>query len=441
MFNGFAITKPLCGSIKAILEGKIDLLGQAPLWTGVHRGRRLGRMWGRRRRMGSIGGYIFRTTFGAFLLVLVSLTGVIWVTQALRSIDLITNQGQTILVFVGITGLVIPLLVLLIAPVALLLAVAHVLNKLATDSEIIVINGAGMRPWRLFRPFLAVTIVTALLTAAVSAYFAPEGLRMLRRWVTEVRTDLVTNIVQPGRFISLERGLAFHLRERRPNGLLVGIMLDDQRDEKERVTTLAERGAILANDRGNFLVLENGSIQRHDLKQRDPNIVLFDRYAVDLSQFTGGPRNIRYSVRERYLWQLIWPDPDDPQLKEQPGQFRAELHDRVLSLLYPFAFVVIAYAFLGAPRTTRQSRIWSIAAVVACVAVLRLIGFAGTVAAVNHPAALLFPYLAVAGALAAGSYAISRGLIIEPPAILSDTAAAWMNWFSPRAAATARPMR
>ena len=46
--------------------------------------------------MGSIGRYIFRTTFGAFLVVLLSLTAVIWVTQALRDIDLMTNQGQTV---------------------------------------------------------------------------------------------------------------------------------------------------------------------------------------------------------------------------------------------------------------------------------------------------------------------------------------------------------
>ena len=46
--------------------------------------------------MGSISRYIFRTTFGAFLTVLGSLTAVIWVTQALRDIDLITNEGQMV---------------------------------------------------------------------------------------------------------------------------------------------------------------------------------------------------------------------------------------------------------------------------------------------------------------------------------------------------------
>ena len=59
-------------------------------------------------RMGSISRYIFRTTFGVFLVVLISLTALIWVTQALRDIDLITSNGQSVLTFVGITGLIIP---------------------------------------------------------------------------------------------------------------------------------------------------------------------------------------------------------------------------------------------------------------------------------------------------------------------------------------------
>ena len=46
--------------------------------------------------------------------------------------------------------------VLIIAPIALMIAVAHVLNKLGNDSELIVMNAAGMSPWLLFRPFLAV---------------------------------------------------------------------------------------------------------------------------------------------------------------------------------------------------------------------------------------------------------------------------------------------
>jgi lipopolysaccharide export system permease protein len=388
--------------------------------------------------MGSIGRYIFRTTFGAFLLVLVSLTSAIWITQALREVDLMTGQGQTILAFLGITSLVIPQLVMVIAPVALVVAVSHILNKLASDSEIIVMNGAGMRPWGLLKPFIAVTILASLMLSAISAYVAPESLRMLRRWITEVRADLVSNIVQPGRFTSIEHGLAFYIRERRPNGLLVGLLMDDRRDPAQRVSIVAERGEMLKNERGNFLLLEKGSIQRHDSKQRDPNIVVFDRYAFDLSQFSGGPQVVKLSVRERYFWQLWSPDPNDPQLKDQTGQIRAELHDRILAPLYPFAFVLIAFAFLGAPRTTRQSPAWSVTAVILAVSGVRLVGFASTVFALKYPVAVVFEYLAVTGASAASLYAISRGLIVEPPLFLTRTVDAVTEWVARRTGAVAR---
>ena len=258
--------------------------------------------------MGSIGRYIFRTTFGAFLVVCTSVTALMWITQALRDIDLMTNQGQSIFVFIGITGLIVPLLVQIIAPIALMIAVAHVLNKLGNDSELIVMNSSGMPPWVLFRPFLAVGIVVSLLVAAISTYVSPWGLRELRRWATEVRADLVSNIVQPGRFSKIEDKLTLHIRERRPNGQLLGIIIDDQRNPKERVTILAEQGDTVKNSRGWFLVLENGSVHRHETGQRDPTVVLFDSYAFDLSSLTSsGPQTLKYSVRERYLWELIDP--------------------------------------------------------------------------------------------------------------------------------------
>ena len=370
--------------------------------------------------MGSISRYIFRTTFSAFLVVLVSLTAVIWVTQALHDFDLITSQGQTILVFMGITGLIIPLLVLVIAPIALLIAVAHVLNKLSTDSEIIVMNSAGMSPWVLFRAFMTVALVVALLVAAISTYFAPKGLRMLRDWLTEVRADVVSNIVQPGRFTSIENGVTIHIRERRANGQLAGIFLDDRRNPKERLTVLAENGELVDNDKGTFLILQKGIVQRHGVDQRDPAMVVFDRYAFDLSQFAAGPQAVKYSIRERYLWQLIVPDPKDPFYIKQPGQFRAELHDRLMAPLYPIAFVVIAFAYLGAPRTTRQSRTVSMLGAIGGVGLLRLTGFASTVFGATMPWMLSLQYIAMAFALIFGLWVIRCGLILEPPAFIAD---------------------
>ena len=202
--------------------------------------------------MGSIDRYIFRTTLASFALVLVSLTGVIWITQALRGIDLMTSQGQTILTFLGITSLVIPALVLIIAPIALMIAISHTLNKLATNSEIIVMNAAGFSPLRLFRPFFYATCVVALLVAFIAAYLAPDGMRRIKQWDAEITADVLTNILQPGRFAQLDQNLTIRIRERQPGGVLVGIFVDDRRDPKERVTIIADHGTVLKNESGSY---------------------------------------------------------------------------------------------------------------------------------------------------------------------------------------------
>jgi lipopolysaccharide export system permease protein len=370
--------------------------------------------------MGSIDKYIFRTTLGSFALVLISLTGVIWITQALRDIDLMTSQGQTILTFLGVTSLVIPSLLSIIAPIALMIAVSHTLNKLATDSEIIVINAAGMSPFRLFRPFLYATCVVAAMVTFLSAYLAPDGLRRIKQWNADITADVLTNILQPGRFAQLEQNLTIRIRERKPGGLLGGVFVDDRRDPKERVSIYADHGTVLKNDSGSFLILEDGNLERLEADKTDPAMVAFGRYAFDMSKFSNHDQNVALGIRERYFWELLSPDEDDAIYKQLPGQFRAELHDRFMSPIYPFAFAALTFAFLGTPRTTRQSRNFSIGGSILAVFGVRMIGFACTVMAVKSAWAPLVQYLTLFAAIGVGVWIIISGVVIEPPPALLE---------------------
>jgi lipopolysaccharide export system permease protein len=369
--------------------------------------------------MGSIDKYIFRTTLASFALVLVSLTGVIWITQALRGIDLMTSQGQTILTFLGITSLVIPALVLIISPIALMIAISHTLNKLATDSEIIVMNAAGFSPIRLFRPFIFATCVVALLVAFIAAYLAPEGLRRINQWDAEITADVLTNVLQPGRFAQLDQNLTIRIRERLPGGLLKGIFIDDRRDPKERVSIVADHGTVVKNADGSFLILEDGNLQRFEVGKRDPALVAFGRYGFDMSKFNQ-KHDVALGIRERYLWELLAPEESDPVYQQLPGQFRAELHDRFMSPIYPFAFAALTFAFLGAPRTTRQSRNFSIGGSILAVFGLRMVGFACSVVTVKSPLAALVQYLMLFAAIGLSFWIIIGGIVIEPPAGLIE---------------------
>src|ERR1700731_2048783 len=350
--------------------------------------------------MGSIDKYIFRTTLASFALVLVSLTGVIWITQALRGIDLMTSQGQTIITFLGVTSLVIPSLLGIISPIALMIAISHTLNKLATDSEIIVMNAAGFSPIRLFRPFIFATCVVALLVAFIAAYLAPDGMRRLKQWDPEIPAAVPTNVLQPGRFAQLDQNLTIRIRERQPGGLLKGIFIDDRRDPKERVSIVADHGTVVKNEGGSFLILEDGNLERFEAGKRDPALVAFGRYGFDMSKFSNQGHDVALGIRERYIWELLAPSANDPVYQQLPGQFRAELHDRFMAPIYPFAFAALTFAFLGAPRTTRQTRNFSIGGSVFAVFGLRMVGFACSVIAVKTPIAALVQYLMLVIAIA-----------------------------------------
>ncbi|MEH0072673.1 LptF/LptG family permease [Pannonibacter sp. Pt2-lr] len=121
--------------------------------------------------------YIIRRSVFVFTMTLAAMTGVVWATQALRQLDLVTSKGQTIVQFISITMLAMPFLVVIVAPFALMIALILVLNALSSDSELIVINATGGSRYLVLRPVLIFSLGICLLTGVMSLYVAPEGWR------------------------------------------------------------------------------------------------------------------------------------------------------------------------------------------------------------------------------------------------------------------------
>lgn len=357
--------------------------------------------------------YIFRMTAVAFVACLVGLTTVIWITQALRELDLLTGKGQTIIVFFIVTLLSLPALVTVIAPVALFIACVYTLNKLNSDSELIVMSAAGMAPMRLLRPFMALALLVALMVGGMTTYLMPASFRELRDLVTKIRADFVANVVKEGQFITLDAGITFHYRER-AQGALLGIFMQDRREPNRSVVYIAERGQTIDIEGQSYLILEKGSIQRQEPNSRDSSLVAFERYAIDLSVFGQDGTTVVYRPRERTTWALMFPAPDDQLYQFQRGRFRAELHERLVAPLYVLSFALIAFAALGKAETTRQGRGTAIALAVIAVALLRIAGFAASSMVARTPAGVLPLYALPLGASLLAWLAIGSGRGITP---------------------------
>ncbi len=148
--------------------------------------------------------YIFWQAAGALILILVSLTTVVWIAVALRQLELMTSQGQDALRFLIMTALAIPSLLALIAPIALLIACLHVLNKLGGDSELIVMTAGGAPVWSLLKPFCLLAVLVAIGVSMVNHVVGPWSQKLLREYTVLVRTDLIGQVIQPWRFTEPE---------------------------------------------------------------------------------------------------------------------------------------------------------------------------------------------------------------------------------------------
>lgn len=324
--------------------------------------------------------YVFRQTASALMLVLLSLTGIVWISLALRELNVVTSDGQSALTLIKMTTLGIPSFVAVIAPFALLITSIHTLNRLNSDSEIIVLTASGATAWTITKPVVALALALMAFVSFVNHFAAPWSYRQLREIVVQVRTDLLTQVIQPGRFSSPEKGLTFHIRERSLDGTLHGLVMHDARKDNEVQSYLADKGILVEDKGGTYLFMMQGHILRRNGGMTEPTqIIAFDKYAVDLDSFEkrtdGGAPELR--ARERYFSELVEdastadaaaadpgtaagdaakPGKKSKSKDSDEGRLRSELHERFSSALYPLAFVLMAVAMVGQAQSTRQNR-------------------------------------------------------------------------------------
>lgn len=337
--------------------------------------------------------YIFMKACMASLLVLGSLLGVVWVVQALRQVDVITANSQSILTYLAITTLAVPGLVLAIIPIALLLATIHTINAMNSNSELVVVSASGFSNWTIARPLIVLAFLCSVVVGVVGHFLTPISLAKLRSEITEMRADLVSVIIREGTFNTIEEGLTFHIGRRGAGGILYGILISDDRPESDNsIFYTAKEGIVTRTRAGAFLLLKDGEIHQKDRSDGTVTVVKYQSYLFDMSSFSGVTKSSPRRAKERMTHELLNPDPDDAVYKKDPGGFRSQIHERFAEMIWPFAYVFLILAFAGQARSSRQSFSASISAAAISVVVARGMGFSSITALKSNPDGVMWVY-------------------------------------------------
>ena len=297
--------------------------------------------------MSRVNNYIFRQLVWWTMIVATSLTCVVWLTQSLRFVDMIVNRGLSVTSFLSFTLLLLPTFLSLIGPIAIFVAIVFTYNRMLNDREIIVLSASGLSPIKIGRPAIILAVLLMGFGYLNTLYLMPSSFREFKDLQREYRSDLVSVFLQEGVFNTVIEGITVFVRERNKTGELSGIIVHDERKPEKPITIMAEKGAIIAGDRGPRVLMINGNRQEVSSGDGRLSLLYFEKYTFDLQDINETNINVWREPRERFLHELLFP-------KEQAGfasqkdyrKLRMEGIFRLASPLLYMAFTLMALAFL-----------------------------------------------------------------------------------------------
>lgn len=298
--------------------------------------------------------YVVRRVGMMFLVALLPVLAIIWTTQVLQRINLVTDSGQSMGSFAKLATLILPTIIPIVLPFALVIGITQTLTAMNSDSELTVMEAAGAKRSIIIRPIMILAIAISAFSFFVDNVVEPKARVAARQMVAEAYADLLSTVIEEKNFRRIEDGLYVQISQRLSGRILKGLFVVDSRDPAFDLIYYAKEGAV--DPSGTSLLMKDGEVHR---KTADGNVsvIKFDSYSFDLSDMTQSRGQATLRSSDRSLGFLLNPDPNDPDYMAKPGSYRAELHRRLNEWALPAIFALISLVIAGDARSHREARL------------------------------------------------------------------------------------
>ena len=328
--------------------------------------------------------YFWKQALWPLLLSLSALAVLALLTQSLQTLDLIVENRQSAATFLFITLLALPQLIGIILPLALFMAVLYALNRLNVDSEIVVAKAAGFSPWQIASPVLKLTALVMVAHLVINLIVQPLSFRKMRAEVLKVRTDVASQLLNPGTFVKVTDRLTIYAREITPGGAMSDVLIYDNSNPEAPSTHTAKTGQLTRGKTSVSFSLDEGNVQTL-LPNGNLDFVSFETYHIDLTQIIALEASLKFKSSDKFLGELLSPSLEDVPDTGQRLELRAEGHNRLATPLYSLALSLLALCFMirGQHRRMGYGRLIAICGALGFT--IRLFDFALVSAAMKNP--------------------------------------------------------
>ena len=285
--------------------------------------------------------YIAKQIIIGFLLIAFLLLSMLWLTQSLKFVEMVTRQGLPVYLFAEMTSLLMPRIFNVLSPIALFVAVLFVYNRLIIDRELVVMQSAGISPWKNAAAAMYIGILLSIFNIFVMNWAIPESESKFRDLEWRIKNNLTQMIFREGEFTTLKNGITVFIDKHEQDGSVSGIFVSDESKPDIKTTLTAEKGRLIETPNGPRILFINGVRQEINKKDYSFNSLTFSRYSAEFNNIESKQKR-HESVREKNIIELLQADKDEALSDRDKRKNIVEGHRRLLSPWYNFLCALLA---------------------------------------------------------------------------------------------------
>ncbi|MBQ4077145.1 MAG: LptF/LptG family permease [Mailhella sp.] len=305
---------------------------------------------------------LFAEHMKTFLLSASVLLLFILLGRALQLREMLMGLELSVFDTLKLFGYLSPFFLLIICPIACMLAVFLTFLRMSTDRELVALKAGGVSLCQMLPAPLFFSLLCTCFGFFISMHLQAWGMGNFRTEVLSIASSSARIVVQPGVFNKDIPNMVMFARKADPlNGTMADVMVEDRRSEKNRMTILAPEGAIDADYESGeivFLLRDGRSYTENDGAM---TVMGFKEYAVRFSLdslFKGvdlGPVKPK-----EYTWERLYDSKNQKKLAKGKSRLARKIEvERHKRFVFPIACMVlcifvipIATSFQGLKQQT-----------------------------------------------------------------------------------------
>ncbi len=250
------------------------------------------RAWASQFRIKILDLYILREVAIPVALSLGVITLALIVARLLKLVDLVVNQGVALAAVLALLGYLLPSLLSLSLPMAMLLGTLLGIGRLSSDSEIVAARACGVSLARLAVPVVVLAALIYPLDVMMTTRIAPASNVRLREQIVDlVRTRATAGLPEKVFNRNFDGMVIYFDHAEQSGSLLIDVLISDNRNPSAKSIIYAHSGVLIPHERELAVTLRLGDGWIFGGDRDSHHVARFDTYDINVVPSTGLPIN------------------------------------------------------------------------------------------------------------------------------------------------------